>query len=408
MVIREIPNFLTKKQCDHLISLIEKHNVRSSVAAGDKNIQEDTRTSSTSNLSHEDKIVKQIFSKISKTVGRDEKYGEHLQGQKYEPGQYFKPHWDYFHGDSYNNHCLSSGNRTHTLMIYLNDDFTGGGTDFSKIGFTTTPKRGTAIMWTNLKKDGTGDEDAFHEGMTVESGTKYIVTSWWRENEWNGVEDHRLAREWQESKNKPQTKVIGLNPQRTFSSIKDFPRFTKMGFQKDKLPPWIWEKVLTMYNAVKEDSKEEHFDAKERFITGAEKTSELMSLEKVPELRREFHELLRPAHQNWCGQRLNSTYIYGIRKYLNNADLVQHTDRIKTHHISSIVMVDYDLNGKPNWPLDIQAHDGTWHKVYLEPGDIVFYESAVCSHGRDERFQGNSFSNFYIHYQLADWTYAGN
>jgi len=43
---------------------------------------------------------------------------------------FFKPHNDYFSGSAYDKHCLQSGNRTFTLMIYLNDDFEGGGTNF--------------------------------------------------------------------------------------------------------------------------------------------------------------------------------------------------------------------------------------------------------------------------------------
>jgi len=412
MILREIPNFLTKKQCDYLISLIEKQNQKSMVAAGGKNIIENTRTSSTSNLQHSDKTVAGIHEKIAKVIGKTTEYGEHLQGQKYEPGQYFKPHYDWFAGDAYTRHCLASGNRTHTLMIYLNDDFEGGGTDFPELNYTVKPKRGMALMWTHLKKDGSGDTDAMHEGMTVTDGTKYIITSWWRENPWQGGKDNQLGNEAMKQKEEEiQNSMIPksdftITPVKKFTSVQDFPRFTTHGFEKRRVPPGLWHPIMEMYAAVRENNVEEHFQGKEHFITGAEKTSELMDLSLVHEKRTKLHQDLLPMHEEWCGESLIPSYIYGIRSYLHNADLRQHTDRIGTHHISSIIMVDKFLDGAPDWPLDIQAHDGTWHKVYLEPGEMILYESATNMHGRNERFQGKYYRNFYVHYQLKDWTHG--
>ena len=96
------------------------------------------------------------------------------------------------------------------------------------------------------------------------------------------------------------------------------------------------------------------------------------------------------------------------------ATLTSHVDRIATHHISSIIIVDKDLacgcSNKPeaeDWPLDIQGHDGEWYKVYAQPGDMILYESAVCEHGRNEVFGGTHFRNFYVHYKLKDWEYVG-
>ncbi len=412
MILREIPKLLTDKECDYIISLIEKQNQKSMVAAGGKNIIENTRTSSTSNLNHSDKKVAEIHKRIADIVKKDTSYGEHLQGQKYEEGQYFRPHFDWFEGDAYTRHCLASGNRTHTLMVYLNDDFEGGGTDFPELDFTAKPEKGKALIWTHLKKDGTGDRDGMHEGQDVTKGTKYIITSWWRENKWDGGQDNTLGNEAMKAKEqatedmkipKAQMEVI-KNSKKVYTSTNDFPKFTKDGFEKFKVPENLWHDIIQMYAEVRNNKVEEHFEGKQHFITGADKTSELMDLNLVADKRNKLHQDLLPMHEEWCGEKLNATYIYGIRSYLNNADLRQHTDRINTHHISSIIMLDKMLDGQPDWALDIQAHDGTWHKVYLEPGEMVLYESAKCMHGRNERFQGKYYRNFYIHYQLAEWT----
>ncbi len=43
--------------------------------------------------------------------------------------------------------------------------------------------------------------------------------------------------------------------------------------------------------------------------------------------------------------------------------------------ISAIINVDQDADAKP-WPLDILDHTGEHHRVALEPGDLLWYESA--------------------------------
>ena len=131
-MLQIIESFLSDEQCDSLIKMIDAHNVRSSVSGtgSDRSVtNNDFRTSSTCNLFKEDPLVVEVKEKIANLIGYPIEMGEDLQGQKYEPGQFFKPHYDFFEGDSYTNHCLASGNRTKTVMIYLNDDFEGGGTN---------------------------------------------------------------------------------------------------------------------------------------------------------------------------------------------------------------------------------------------------------------------------------------
>ena len=59
-----------------------------------------------------------------------------------------------------------------------------------------------------------------------------------------------------------------------------------------------------------------------------------------------------------------------------------------------------------DWPLNIQSHDGNWHEVYLQPGEMVLYESATCEHGREVLFGGTYFRNLFLHYQLKHYEYV--
>jgi hypothetical protein len=51
--------------------------------------------------------------------------------------------------------------------------------------------------------------------------------------------------------------------------------------------------------------------------------------------------------------------------------------------ISSIVHIahEYDDDAE-QWPIEIEDHDGKLHSVALEEGQMLFYESASCLHGR--------------------------
>jgi len=393
MILRTIDNFLTEHQCKHLIKVIDKQNHKSTVASdGGTAYEEQSRNSSTSYLPPDDLVVRALLDKAAETLGIDKSLAEGVQGQLYEPGQYFKPHFDWFQGKDLQTHCKSTGNRSHTLMIYLNDDFEGGKTDFSTIQFTGQPQTGRAITWTNLKSDGSGDPDALHEGQQVTKGKKYIVTTWWR----TGI-----------------PLPDKTTSDKTFTSHEDFPKLTPKGYKVVDIPKDTWEFIQKMWKEVQsEGPQEEIFDGKEGIITGQGVTSHLYSLDKVSLLRDELHDMLLPMHEEFCGEKLEKTFIYGVREYLKGANLIQHKDRIETHHISSIILLDKNLKCGcktkelgADWALDFQTHDGTWEKVYLEPGQMVLYESTTCLHGRNDRFEGTYYRNFFVHYKLKDWQY---
>jgi hypothetical protein len=122
---------------------------------------------------------------------------------------------------------------------------------------------------------------------------------------------------------------------------------------------------------------------------------------------REVHHQLLPYHEAWAGGiKLIPTSAYGVRLYLNGSSLVMHYDKVHTHVISSIVHIAHE--GEP-WPLDIEAHNtGELHSVVLQPGQMLFYESAKCLHGRMQEFNGRYYASIFMHYQPADkalWDY---
>ncbi len=112
---------------------------------------------------------------------------------------------------------------------------------------------------------------------------------------------------------------------------------------------------------------------------------------------------MRPLLEEWSGvSSLIPTSCYGIRYYLDGAVLENHVDRLKTHAVSAIVNVDQDPEMSEPWLLEIFDHDGNVHHIEMAPGDMVFYESAACVHGRPSPFKGKYYANFFIHYAPQD------
>ncbi|MEO8175886.1 MAG: 2OG-Fe(II) oxygenase [Sphingomicrobium sp.] len=174
-------DFLEPTQCVELIARIDARR-RPSEIADDIGVAA-FRTSETCDLDWNDPLVAAVDRKIADLLGLPLNVSEPLQGQRYAPGQEFKPHTDTFEpsGAAYYEHCADTGQRTWTAMIYLNQPDDGGATRFKVIGKTVQPETGKLLAWNNLLPDGAPNPAALHHGMKVRRGTKYVLTKWFRE-----------------------------------------------------------------------------------------------------------------------------------------------------------------------------------------------------------------------------------
>ncbi len=177
-------NFLSADECARIIELIDTKRRPSTIAddIGDPLF----RTSETCDLDSAHPDVAELEERISELTGIERRFGEPTQGQRYAVGQEFKAHTDYFepNGLDFHKHCTRTGQRTWTVMIYLNEPEAGGATRFKMIDKTVQPEHGKLLAWNNLLPDGRVNPSTLHHGMKVRSGVKYIVTKWFRERPW--------------------------------------------------------------------------------------------------------------------------------------------------------------------------------------------------------------------------------
>ena len=40
---------------------------------------------------------------------------------------------------------------------------------------------------------------------------------------------------------------------------------------------------------------------------------------------------------------------------------------------------------------------------FRAPGDMLLYESAACTHGRERPLNGRSFANIFVHFRPPNW-----
>jgi len=177
-------NFLPPEDCELLIKASNRKLRPSTVSnVKDEVVLSQARTSKTADLHYvESPYLTQVDNKITSFMDLNTFTGEIMQTQKYEPGQYYKAHTDYFHPltREYKTYTEWMGQRTWTFMLYLNDVEEGGETFFKHLKLKVKPKQGMAIFWNNLYKNGIPNPKTLHEACPPVSGDKYVITKWFR------------------------------------------------------------------------------------------------------------------------------------------------------------------------------------------------------------------------------------
>lgn len=178
------PGFLSDAECDTLIGLIDANRRPSTLLAASDDPE--FRTSESCDLNRWSPEIRAIDERMANLIGVPPEHGETMQGQRYAPGQQFRPHYDWFseNQEYWTAMKASGGQRTWTTMIYLNDVEEGGATWFPQAGIRVAPKRGMLLAWNNMKPDGAPNPATLHEGSPVVKGVKYIITKWFREHPW--------------------------------------------------------------------------------------------------------------------------------------------------------------------------------------------------------------------------------
>ncbi|MBL4672670.1 MAG: 2OG-Fe(II) oxygenase [Arenicella sp.] len=372
--IYSVDKVLNQQECQQLSEMVFANLQPSTTVASDG--LNGGRTSSTcffdSNNSQHSLAVS-ISERVSRLIGINHSYAEAIQGHVYGPGEEYKAHQDWFEPGTPEFESQASaamgGQRTWSVIIYLNKVEAGGDTVFERAGVTVHPEPGKMVFWNNLKDDGSVNHQALHQACPVEQGQKIALTLWYR--------------------------TFGQGGMYTREPYELVPNFTESGIQSKTMSEPLFQALLEFYQ------KSSSNDLRDEFVDGGYLQNNAginpSSLITLPDnLQQAVISELLPICEEWSQQELDFTSLYGVRVYHRGASLRMHTDTGRSHIISAILNIAQDVD--QDWPLIIDDNMFRRHSVVLKPGEMVLYESSRLSHGRPDPLQGESFANLFVHF----------
>lgn len=166
----------TPDECAHVAALSAPKMVPSVVVdpATRREIPHPIRTSEGTVLGpiQQDLVIHALDRRLAAFSGTRVEQGEPLTVLHYRPGQQYRLHHDCLPGEA--------NQRVMTAIVYLNDGYDGGATQFPVIGTEFRGAAGDAILFANTLADGRVDERNRHAGLPVTRGEKWICTRWIR------------------------------------------------------------------------------------------------------------------------------------------------------------------------------------------------------------------------------------
>jgi prolyl 4-hydroxylase len=180
--IYEFDNLLSIDECNTIINLAEPNLQKSTVLSNNPN--NPGRTSSQVFLKTNNNLLRKIDNIVYSYLQIPIEHYEDLQVVNYKSTQRYNAHYDAC--DPSEAICqedikILGSLRYATFIIYLNDNFTGGETEFPKHNFKAIPKVGKAVLFFNLNDNNTDRRDnALHGGLPPDVGEKWMCNKWIR------------------------------------------------------------------------------------------------------------------------------------------------------------------------------------------------------------------------------------
>jgi prolyl 4-hydroxylase len=177
--VQHFSGLFTAAECQHLMQATGSAFEPSMVFDSNRRlVRDEIRTSDGATIHWliEDPAISALNRRISAVSGTAYENGEALALLRYSPGQEYRPHFDFVSG--------AANRRLKTALVYLNDDYEGGETQFVQTGLAVKGGAGDVILFSNEGADGGPNPLSEHAGLPITRGMKYLATRWIRESRW--------------------------------------------------------------------------------------------------------------------------------------------------------------------------------------------------------------------------------
>ena len=185
--IRTIENFASAAVCDWLIERARGKLGRArtyDVETGEGIVGESRTNSETDfNIVESDLVLILLRARIAAATDLPPAVFELTKVLHYAVGQRFAPHFDFIDPATkgFAGELEARGQRLATFLVYLNDDYEGGETEFKAIGLRHRGRRGDALLFANVDLAGNPDRRTLHAGLPPTRGEKWVLSQWIRD-----------------------------------------------------------------------------------------------------------------------------------------------------------------------------------------------------------------------------------
>jgi len=185
--ILTISNFLPKRACDWIIERtrprLDVARVNNPMTGGSSVEFNRSNTGAGFSVLESDLILELANARVAATIKLSRDQQEPTNVLHYDPCQEFQPHFDFI--DPAEPHFTElvrqRGQRLVTALIYLNDNFDGGETDFPRLNWRFKGAAGDALIFWNVASSGALEKASLHAGLPPTRGEKWIYSKWVRD-----------------------------------------------------------------------------------------------------------------------------------------------------------------------------------------------------------------------------------
>ncbi len=173
--------------CDWIMQQAQARLVRAELydpATGKPTPGTETRLNRIANFGLADTCLLNLLvqARMAATVGAPMPMLEPFAVLHYAPGEEYGDHVDFLDPEipAYAAELTQRGQRVATCLIYLNDDYQGGETEFTQLGVSFKGRKGDALIFISADAAGRPDRRTVHAGRTPTTGEKWLLSQFFR------------------------------------------------------------------------------------------------------------------------------------------------------------------------------------------------------------------------------------
>lgn len=180
--IAAIEGFLPAAACEWIVEMarprLDSFRLAGQAHPGRNNV------SSGFSLLETDFLMQLVNARIAAASGLPFMHQEATNVLNYAVGEEYLPHYDFIDPEEdplFAEKTRLHGQRAVSVLIYLNDDYEGGETDFPRAGVRFRGRVGDALLYQNLDAQGAVDRQTLHAGLPTTRGEKWLLSKWIRD-----------------------------------------------------------------------------------------------------------------------------------------------------------------------------------------------------------------------------------